>query len=160
MEDPIGFATDAGSHCLKRLTIKRSARLGVLPKTRTVEPISLKLMTTNFYTTLGGAFLVHLNGDFIIMSYPIHTPDWWIMPDFLFLPCMFIWACWGMYALWKFVAWLAPARRHERAIKRVETEFKIKERRQKLELELAWNKDSYNRDKAFYDNLRKNVSKW
>ena len=68
----------------------------MLPRTRTVEPISLKLMTTNFYTTLGGAFLVHLNGDFI-----------------------------------------------------------IKERRQELELELAWNNDRYNRDKVFWDNLNK-----
>lgn len=85
----------------------------------------------------------------------MQVPSWWLMPDSLFLPCMFIWAGWGMYALWKLVSWLTPARRHERAIKRVEAEFKIKERRQKLELELAWNKDNYNRDKVFWDNLGK-----
>ena len=155
MDDPIGFATDAGSHYPKRLTIKRSARLGVLPRTRIAGPTNPKSMTTYIYTTLGGAFLVHLNGDFIIMSYPIHTPEWWIMPDFLFLPCMFIWACWGMYALWKFILWSTPTKRNERTMRRIDAEFKIKEKRQELELELAWKKDRYNRNKVFYDNLNK-----
>jgi len=85
----------------------------------------------------------------------MYIPEWWIMPDFLFLPSMVLWACWVLYGLRKVILWLTPARRHERAIKRVEDEFKIKERRQKLELELAWNKDSYNRDKVFWDNLNK-----
>ena len=86
----------------------------------------------------------------------MYTPEWWIMPDVLFAPSMILWAGYGLYALRKVVMWLAPARRHERAMKRIEAEFKIKEKRQKLELELAWNNDRYERDKVFWDNLNKN----
>ena len=83
----------------------------------------------------------------------MQVPEWWLMPDFLFLPVMFLNAGYGVYVLWKFILWSAPARRHERAIKRVEAEFKIKEKRQELELELAWENDRYNRNKVFYDKL-------
>jgi len=85
----------------------------------------------------------------------MYVPEWWLMPDVLFLPSVFVWVGCGLYVTWKVISWLTPARRHERTIKRIEAEFKIKERRQKLELELAWNKDRYKRDKVFYDKISK-----
>ena len=86
----------------------------------------------------------------------MYVPEWWMMPDILFFPVMFLNAGYGVYVLRKAALWLMPSQRHERKIKRIEAEFKIKKRRQELELELAWKNDRYNRDKIFYDNLSKN----
>ena len=90
-----------------------------------------------------------------MMSYPTYIPEWWLMPDFLFVPSMFLWTGYGMYMLWKFISWSTPTKRNERAMRRIDAEFKIKEKRQELELELALEKDRYNRRKVFYDNLNK-----
>ena len=88
----------------------------------------------------------------------MNVPEWWLIPDFLFTPSVYLWVGWGLYGLWRFVCWVIPSKRRARAIRRIEADFKVKEREQELELELANRRDKYNRDKVYWDRMTDYVS--
>lgn len=93
----------------------------------------------------------------------MHIPEWWQMPDFLFVPSMLVWTAWGIYALWKFALWLTPTRRNERVLAKIESQYKIRKARQDVEINLmkmkAQAKLDIEEDKQRSDRLHKLMSR-